>query len=234
MNPSHLRTTPASQPSDAEHRLKSMHKVCHHDLPNQLVVLQSLLKLMEMEEAEHLSEQGREFVRRMQNASQHASSMVRFLKEMSGLSTRVPRLEPIALAELARELQGELQHLYPMREFTFAWDWQAPKIVGDARIFAQALIELYAGLTHAGAERSRVSGHSRDTGDSIELAFCIEEQPAAPEPALSAVGGKPRSPEDRMQIVLAREWLALCGANIGPLSIGGAESRFSVIVSNRK
>src|SRR5689334_11074635 len=99
MNPSHLRTTVDGQPTDAERRLTSMHKVCNHDLPNQLVVLQSLLKLMELEEAEHLSEQGREFVRRMQNASQHASSMVRFLKEMSGLGMRAARLEPIALAE---------------------------------------------------------------------------------------------------------------------------------------
>ena len=231
MNPSHVRATPQA---DAEGRLKLMHKVCNHDLPNQLVVLPSLLKLMDMEEAEHLSAQGREFVRRMQNASTHASSMVRFLKEMSGLGTRVARLEPIALAELARELQGELQHLYPMRGFTFAWDWQTPKIVGDARIFAQALIEMYSGLTHAGAESCRVSGRSHEAGDATELEFCIAEQPVAPEPSLAAVAGKPRSPEDRMQIILAREWFALCGANIGPLSTGGAESRFNVTVVNRK
>src|SRR5215475_14016058 len=132
MNPSHLRVQRSDSVPPAERWLKQMNKVCGHDLPNQLVVLQSLLKLMSMEETEHLSEQGQEFVRRLQNASQHASSMVRFLKEMSALGTRAARMEPIALAELVRELQGDLQHLYPGRQFRFAWNWHVPAIIGDA------------------------------------------------------------------------------------------------------
>ncbi|HZZ80859.1 MAG TPA: hypothetical protein VFE62_20320 [Gemmataceae bacterium] len=231
MNANHWRSdTPSGELVHADRWLKLMHKVCNHDLPNQLVVLQSLLKLMSLEETERLSEQGQEFLRRLQNASQHASSMVRFLKEMSGLATRAARSEPIALAELARELQGELQRRYPGRQFSFAWEWQTPKVTGDARIFAEALLEMYAGLTHADAQRSRVSATSRETADGVELTFCIEEQPAAPAPPSA---GKPRSLEERLPIVLAREWLALCGAVIGPLSTGGADAHFSVTVPNR-
>src|SRR6266542_384953 len=52
----------------AERLLRSMHKVFSHDLPNQMVVLQSLLQLLRQEEAQNLTDDGREYVRRLQNA----------------------------------------------------------------------------------------------------------------------------------------------------------------------
>jgi light-regulated signal transduction histidine kinase (bacteriophytochrome) len=217
-------------PAQADRLLRQMHQVCSHDLPNQMVVLQSLLKLLSLEESANLSDEGREFVRRLQNATRHASGMVRFLKEMGSLKTRAARLEPIALAQLARELQGGLQHLYPDRQFAFEWDWRVPAIVGDTRLFVQAILELFAGLSHANGQQCRISASAREHADMIELAFHIEERLASDGAAGSA---KPRKLEERMEIVLAREWLALCGAGIEVLSAEGAEARFSLIVPNR-
>jgi hypothetical protein len=209
-----------------------MHQVCSHDLPNQLVVLQSLLKLLSLEEAEGLSGEGREFVRRLQNATRHASGMVRFLKEMGSLKTRAARLEPIALAQLARELQGGLQHLYPGRQFAFEWDWRVPTIVGDTRLYLQAILEVYAGLSHANGLQCRLSASSQEHADMIELAFHIEERLAS-DGGVVAAPAKPRAVEERREIILAREWLALCGAGIEVLSAGSAEARFFLVVPNR-
>ncbi len=206
-----------------------MHQVCSHDLPNQMVVLQSLLKLLSLEEAANLGDEGREFVRRLQNATRHASGMVRFLKEMASLKTRAARLEPIALAELARELQGGLQHLYPARQFAFAWDWQIAAIVGDRKLYVQAILELYAGLSHANGQQCRLAASAQEHADVIELAFHMQEHLRSDGPAAT----KPRALEERMEIILAREWLALCGAGIEVLSAEGAEARFALIVPNR-
>jgi len=217
-------------PAQADRLLRLMHQVCSHDLPNQLVVLQSLLKLLSLEESANLGDEGQEFVRRLQSATRHASGMVRFLKEMGGVKSRAARLEPIALAELARELQGGLQHLYPARQFAFAWDWHVPAIVGDHRLYLQAILELYAGLAHANGQHCRLTASSQEHADMIELAFHIEERLASDGAAASA---KPRALEERMEIILAREWLALCGAGLEVLSAEGAEARFSLIVPNR-
>jgi light-regulated signal transduction histidine kinase (bacteriophytochrome) len=217
-------------PTQADRLLRQMHQVCSHDLPNQLVVLQSLLKLLSLEESAGLSDEGQEFVRRLQNATRHAGAMARFLKEMASLQTRAARTERIALAELARELQGGLQHLYPARRFAFAWDWHVPAIVGDRRLYVQSILELYAGLAHANGEHCRLSASAREDADMIELAFQIEERLSSD---CSIPPARPRALEERMEIILAREWLALCGAGVEVLSAEGAEARFSLIVPNR-
>ena len=161
------------------------------------MVLQSLLKLLSLEESANLSDEGQEFVRRLQNATRHASAMARFLKEMGSLKTRVARLEPIALAELARELQGGLQHLYPARQFVFEWDWRVPAIVGDRRLYVQAILELYAGLAHANGAQCRLTASALEHADTIELAFHIQERLSSEGPA-APVAPKPRAVEDRM------------------------------------
>lgn len=210
MNPTHMRTfaCPGGR-TDAVHLLQAMHRVCSHDLPNQMVAVQSLLKLLSDEEAAHLGAEGREFLRRLQNATSQASRMARFLKEMTALPTRSVVEEPIALAELARELQAALQNLCPRKRFTFAWDFPIPAIAGDARLIGQAILELFAGLARTEADECRLSASSRAHADGIELTFQIEETPAG-----HATKAKPGTVQEKMEIVLAREWLALAGATL--------------------
>ena len=233
MKPMHPRPTAAhgERTDGPAHRLlKQMHQVCNHDLPNQMVVLQSLLKLLSFEESANLGEEGREYVRRMQNATRQASGMVRFLKEMGKMGTRVARMEPVPLSQLGRELQGGLRHLYPERRFNFEWDWRVPTIVGDANLYVQAILELCGGLSHADAEQCRLSASAKEHADLIELAFHIEETLG---PNRVAAPPRPQALQERMEIVLAREWLALCGAGVEVLSVEDGEARFLLIVPNR-
>ena len=60
---------PAGSHTVSDHLLRAMHKVFSHDLPNQMVVLQSLLHLLDQEESARLSDKGREYVRRLLNAT---------------------------------------------------------------------------------------------------------------------------------------------------------------------
>jgi light-regulated signal transduction histidine kinase (bacteriophytochrome) len=230
MHPAASHSQPTDGPAQADRLLKQMHQVCSHDLPNQLVVLQSLLELLSLEESADLGDEGREYVRRLQNATRHASGMVRFLKEMASLKTRVARMEPIALSQLGRELQGGLRHLYPERRFVFEWDWRVPTFVGDARLYVQAILELFAGLSHFGAEQCRLSASAQDRADRIELAFHIKEILG---PDAAAAPFRPRALHEHLEIILAREWLAICRAGLEVLSADGAEARFLLIVPNR-
>src|SRR6266446_5901695 len=72
--------------SRAERLLAAMHKVFSHDLPNQLVVVQSLLSLLQLEDEANLSQDGKEHLARLRGAAGRAGLLVDFLKEMARLS----------------------------------------------------------------------------------------------------------------------------------------------------
>ncbi len=212
----------------AKRILHGMQKVLGHDLPNQMVVLQSLLQLLDQEESVQLGSDGREYVRRLQNATRRASDMVRFLKEMSRLNAFLARSETIKLADLARELQGELQRLHPDQHFEFHWQWTAPTLVGDARVYLQALTELFAGVVDPQGRSCRVSAGSEDHGDAICLTFHLEEgRDGAPRHCTVA------ALEQRMEIILAREWLTLGSADVELTMPMDGGVRFLILVPSR-
>ena len=215
--------------------LRGMHKVFSHDLPNEMVALQSLLHFLNAEEAEHLGTEGQEYVRRLQNVTQRACEQVRFLKEMGRINTCSAKSETISLGALARELQGELQQKHPHKQFVFEWQWQVPAIKGDARTFLLALSELCAGFLPTLGKRCRLSASSARHGDTIEVVFDLAETP-------SPQGGEamPKAPRwsshnlaQRMEIILAREWLALSGAEMEVTLPAEGIARFSTVVPNR-
>ena len=216
-------------PMRSDQLLRDMQKVVNHDLPNQLVVLQSLLQLLDSEESAHLGANGREYVRRLKHAAERAGDMVRFLKEIGRINTFKSIAEKVPLADLARELQGELQRLYPDTRFDFVWNWKTPAIVGDTRVFLQAMLELFAAFLAPSAQTSRVSAQSETLGDAIELAFLIEQTPA------DGQRSSPQGIEQRMEFILAREWLALCGSGAEVVEVGLSEgqTRFSIVVPDR-
>jgi light-regulated signal transduction histidine kinase (bacteriophytochrome) len=205
-----------------------MHKVFSHDLPNQMVVLQSLLQLLSEEETPRLSEEGREYVRRLQNATKHASELVRFLKDMGRLNVFMNKSETISLNALARELQGELQNRHVDKRFEFEWQWNAPTIVGDPRTFSRALLELFAAFLPPQSTECRVSARSTAVTHAIELAFRLEVKPEAVPPIANA-----KMLDQRMEIVLAREWLALGGGRLEVKLPADGEVCFSILVPNR-
>jgi light-regulated signal transduction histidine kinase (bacteriophytochrome) len=211
--------------------LRGMHKVFSHDLPNQMVALQSLLQLLSADEAEHLGNEGQEYVRRLQSATLRACEQVRFLKEMGRINAVSAKAETITLRMVARELQGELQQKHASTEFAFEWQWHAPTVVGDPRTFALALSELFSVFVRPNSERCQVSAESRERGDRTELTFRLEECNVVKENRIP--GWTEQTVEQRMEIVLAREWLALSGARLEVLLPGDGTIHFVISIPNR-
>jgi light-regulated signal transduction histidine kinase (bacteriophytochrome) len=197
--------------------LRAMHKVCHHDLPNQIAVIQGLLHFLD-EESAPLSTEGREHLARLHSATGNAANLARFLREMVNLADFAPLAESVSLAALGRELQGELLRRHPERTFEFAWHWREPAVVGDARVLVQALVEMLAGLSTARACQVQASSERR--GQAVEIAFRLDHRAAAKTQVL----------DQRLEIVLARAWLALCNAQLDLTFPGPAETRFAVVM----
>lgn len=209
--------------------LRDMHKVIRHDLPNQMVALQSLLQLLSQEELARLSPDGQEYVGRLQHAARRASDLVRFLKEMERVVHYPARFEPIGLAALARELQGEVQRLHPQQEFTFEWQWDVPTMVGDARVLLQAIPELCGGLLSPRTQRCAVLARSQSADHGTRLLFHLVQSGAA------LVRGTPIAKPwaERPEFILARAWLALSGADVEVTLENPEESSFVIVVPNR-
>jgi len=188
----------------AERLLRGMQKVINHDLPNQMVVVQSLLQLLQMEELDRLSPDGREYVERLTSVARKAAGMVRFLKEMGRLQRYEPQLEDVTLAALARELRAELNQLCPDRVLEYQWDWQVPSVRADYRPLSQALIALLQGYAEGADASCVIQGTSRDMPPWVELEFRV----------LPAALRDGRAGEQRLEVLLAREWLAAWGAEL--------------------
>ena len=211
------------------HRLlNGMQKFIGHDLPNQMVVLQSLLQLVNEEECNRLSKDGREYVRRLLNATQRASAIVRFLKEMARLNAFSPVSETMALADLARELQGELQQLHPTTVFEFDWQWSVPAILGDSSVYGRAMLELCTGFINPQSGQCQLSARSQHLGDAVELTILLAQMHDA-----GPVRGTTQTLDERMEVILAREWLALGGAGLEVTLPSRGETNFSIIVPHR-
>jgi light-regulated signal transduction histidine kinase (bacteriophytochrome) len=195
----------SATPARAERILRGMHKVYSHDLPNQLVVLQSLLQLLQMEELDRLSPDGREYVERLTSAARTTGSMVRFLKEMGRLHGYQPQLEDITLSVLGRELSAELNQMCPRVSLAYEWDWQVPTVRADYRPFSQAILALLqARIDVLPGLACRVEAGSRET-----MAGAVIDFRMSPSPHYNGQAGG-----ERPETVLAREWLATCGAEL--------------------
>src|ERR1700710_810382 len=132
----------------AEHLLAAIHPVCSHDLPNQMVSLHSLLHLVEMEEVDRLSNDGREYLHRLHHVAEKTAKLVDFLKESVRLVSYVPKPSRVDLRELLEELRAESRTFV---EGTPAWSAEllTPILVSDETQLLRALGECVKGLAGA-------------------------------------------------------------------------------------
>jgi light-regulated signal transduction histidine kinase (bacteriophytochrome) len=230
----HLLSSEASETSMRSDRLlRGMHKVYSHDLPNQIVVFQSLLHFL-MEEADRLTREGQEQVQRLQAVTHRFSEMIRFLKEMGKLNGYVARLEKIPLPLIARELQGTLKQQFPDKPFAFDWHWATPTISVDYPTFFHAVTEIVASLTTA-RKSYRLQASSETTGNQVALHFLVENGVLLDENNLHLAASRlgAASFAERRDVVLVREWLAISEATLDWSIQNNGGNRFTILIPNR-
>ncbi len=198
----------------AQRLLRGMHKVFSHDLPNQVVVLQSLLRLLQVEEIDRLSPDGREYVARLASAATKAGAQVRFLKEMSRLHSYQPRLHDLALPSLARELEADLNQPGRVGVIEYQWHWQRGSIRVDQRTFCQGLLGLLQEQLERGHDHSLIQGTAHAGPACVQLEFCVTPARGPAQPGHDTL--------------LARELLAVSAAE---LTLDTEQrGRFSILV----
>lgn len=92
--------------------LTLLHKALSHELPNHLVAIGGLARMLELEAGERLGD-GREYLTRLGAAGQRCNQLVKELAEVVRLARLPQSNEPTALAEVIRDAVEELRPRFP-------------------------------------------------------------------------------------------------------------------------
>lgn len=185
--------------------LASIHPTCSHDLPNQILSLQSLINLIEMDEAERLDSSGREYLRRLRTVADKIDGLTTFLKEMVRLPRQTPRTREIVLTELFRELQAEARSVLktPIR-----WDIRLTGVTirADHDLIYPSIGDLLRTMVEGDAQTPR----------PVKVTSSFTSRRAIVEIAVGGIGMDRLSAtmEQRTEVILARERLRHAGVGL--------------------
>jgi K+-sensing histidine kinase KdpD len=217
----------------ADRLLRKMHPVFSHDLPNQVVALQSLLQMLEGDRIVPLSVQEQETLQRLHRVAGKTSTMVRFLRELGRLNSYVRRVEAVRLAGVIREVSVELQQYFPEAPLPCELNGDVKAVVADPRLLKQALVEILRCLIDRRGAASALRLEARGTMEGTELRG---ELVWVSGPSASNAQGLPpdRAPLDqRPEIGLAQELLAAWGGRLTEVREVAEVASFTVVVPSR-
>jgi signal transduction histidine kinase len=157
--------------------LAVLQKALGHDLPNVLVGVQGLARLLESEEGERLSADGRSYLARVAAGAARAHALVGALAEVARLGKPMPAAEPVDLAELAAGAAAEVEQLALDRNVVYDGPQQPLILFAPRAALRKVLVLLLRRAMTAGPRRVEVSGRVADTAAEVCVA---DDGPALP------------------------------------------------------
>ncbi|MCI0641839.1 MAG: hypothetical protein L0Y70_22405 [Gemmataceae bacterium] len=216
----------------AERLLKAMHSVFSHDLPNQLVVIQSLAVLLDQEEKAKLSPDGVDHLARLAGATRKANRLVQFLKQMARLEKWQEPMETIHLPFLASEVRAKIgaDH-FGGSPVSFVCDWSVLDVKGPPTTLAKALVAiLQCGLEPVQTPEVEITLSSRQAGHDVRLDIVLSPWPGAQFATEQTRAVSQDTMLQSLEMKLAVELLTCWGAQLRMPPQGVGEWRASVII----
>jgi signal transduction histidine kinase len=220
----------------AERVLWHLRKALSHDVSNQLVAVQGLLQLLQMEEADRLSADGQDYVRRAATAAQRAQGLLGTLKELARLGgEKLPPSEVISLDGLVRELTADVKADHPTCVLECQLALDAVRVAAPGRLLHQTLFRLLRVLlAAAGPGTRKVALRSHRTPEGVQLTLAEvppEGRPDPPAPPRRPAGDEAASwASDRHDWVLVRELVDACRGSLTASSDPGRGGAFTLVI----
>lgn len=152
-----------------------------HDLRAPLGSIQGFADALEMDYGEQLGEQGREYLRWIQQASRQMKELIEGLLQMSRLSRLEVAREQVDLSSIARSIAEALQQSNPERAVRFSIR-EGVRAVGDERLLRAVLENLLANAWKFTRKREEARIEFGAAGD----AFYVRDNGAGFDPAHAA------------------------------------------------
>jgi signal transduction histidine kinase len=122
--------------------LLGIQKAVGHELPNQIVAQRGMLQLLEMEDGERLSDNGRDYLRRVSAATSRAGNLIGALSEIVRFFRQPHVPEAVILAEVAHEAGLEVIRLFPGTNIEYDLLESLPLLAVPRRALQMALVHL--------------------------------------------------------------------------------------------
>jgi signal transduction histidine kinase len=132
-----------------ERLLAAYQQALGHDLPNLLVAIQGMVQLMQTEEAERLSPEGREFLDQLAHSSRRAHEWSRALAEVGHAVRDSGGTAPESVAEAADEAGFIIKQLYPYIYIEYHFSHPPPRLLVGRAALQQIFVELLRAAAEA-------------------------------------------------------------------------------------
>jgi signal transduction histidine kinase len=145
-------------------------KALGHELPNRLVALQGLARLLEADAGDRLDADGRAALVRLADLTRGVDSLVRHLADIGRLSRDPGRPEEASLAEAAREAAAEVKMASGKADVTYHFNDDSFSLPVSQRSLGLVLVELLRNAVQAAApgRPPRVEIGGRRTSEGVE------------------------------------------------------------------
>ena len=142
-----------------------------HELPNRLVAIQGLARLVLTDQAARLDATGRELLERLADLAQRTDRLVRSLAEIGRLDPAPEQAEPVALTGLVSEVIAEVKLLFNRQPVEYIIQDPMPTVVVARRGLYSVLHQLLRNASRAvqANPQGRVEVGARRTPDGIDL-----------------------------------------------------------------
>jgi len=234
-------TTPAAQSDPRIERLLALlQKALGHELPNQLLAIQGLARVLDMEEGERLRPESKEFLARLAAAAQRTHELIRMLAEFIRATRMAPPDRPTLLATAvaqalmdvaARGGSSQLSSPGPI-------EYDLPK--GDVFLsipsaaLHRVLVELlrYAVGTVAAGQKPCLRIGARATAEAVDLwiadnsgGLSEEQQRRLLEPFAGRLGGAAGT---GLELILAQHLVECWGGSLHIQSVPQQGNTFTL------
>jgi signal transduction histidine kinase len=231
----------------AERLLDCLGRALRHELPNQLVAILGLARLLIEEQGSRLDLEGRYHLDRLIALSRRADGLVRALADIVRFSLKPEPATATSLAEAAREAAAEVNLLFSDRPIKYHLQEVLPVLTVAPPALRQVLVQLFCNAAQAAApDRSlRIEVGARQGPAGVEfwvadngcgLAEDQREGLFDPFARGSAPPNAPGRAEDYgascfgLGLFLVRQIVAGWGGSIRVQSEPGGGARFTLLV----
>jgi two-component system, NtrC family, nitrogen regulation sensor histidine kinase NtrY len=163
--------TVSGQRSRAERVLAAYQQAVGHDLPNRLVVLQGLARMLEQSAAERLEPEERASLIRLADLARDAHGFVASLAEVGRACLRIETRQATSLVEICREAAAETGWLYPDRDLTYDIANSLPTLLLPPEGVRRVFVELFrqAARRATPGQPLRLTVEARSGPDGLEV-----------------------------------------------------------------
>ncbi len=205
--------------------LTVLQKALGHELPNQLVAVQGLTRLLELEEGERLGAEGRGYLGRVAAGAAKAQALVSALAEVARLGRPVAPAEAVDLAEVVAEAVAEAKQLAAGRPAEYHVTIPALLLSAPRPALCKVLVLL---LRRVGTAAAHVAVSARPAAEGAEIRVAGDGRAVPPEQAAQLFEPFTGPGGHGLDLFLARELAEGWGGALRVESLGGARTVFVV------